>query len=84
LTPTVQGEIQTDDYGNVTGIDNITNIASSCKMLYLVYDYDPAVYYQNYINTWTIRKNKDTEDFEAYSDRLEEIEEEIEDLTEEL
>lgn len=62
----------------------ILNFNQTGRSVYCVYDYNPAVYYEQFRQAWTVRQNKDQNDFETYSARLEEIKNELEDITTEI
>lgn len=62
----------------------ILNFNQTGRSVYCVYDYNPAVYYEQFRQAWTVRQNKDQNDFETYSARLEEIKTELENITAEI
>lgn len=46
------GQFEYDDYGDLVRVSNI--YSNSAGYIYAVYDYDPRVYYERVIETWTI------------------------------
>ena len=76
-------KVETDKDGNISKITNI-NKDSNSPLVYLVYDYSPAEYYKNIINTWTIRQAKDEDSYNSYDAQCSAIETAIEEKTDEL
>ena len=68
--------ITTDETGSITGAKNLS-LSSTTRTVYCVYDYNPAVYYEQYRKTWSTKQAKDENDFQEYSLRLSIIEAEI-------
>lgn len=75
--------IKKDSVGSIEKA-TILNFNQTGRSVYCVYDYNPAVYYQQFEQTWTARYNKDQNDFETYSARLEEIKNELDNITTEI
>ena len=52
-----------DDFGNIVRLVNIVKPASiNHNHAYLIYDYEPKLYYENIKNTWIRRQAKDIDD----------------------
>ena len=55
------GQFEYDDYGDLVRVSNI--YSDSAGYIYAVYDYDPRVYYERVIETWTNRLDQDTANY---------------------
>lgn len=51
------GQFEYDDYGDLVRVSNI--YSDSAGYIYAVYDYDPRVYYERVVETWTNRLDQD-------------------------
>ena len=65
--------VKTKD-GQVVGVTHIVIDGVAPAQIYIKYDYDPAKYYTEILNTWTTRINKYKAEKREYSSRLDEIE----------
>ena len=55
------GQFEYDDYGDLVRVSNI--YSNSAGYIYAVYDYDPRVYYERVVETWTNRLDQDTANY---------------------
>lgn len=63
-----------DEFGNLIKLTNIIPNKMTDSIVYLIYAYDPKIYYDKIKDSWIQRLNKDQTDFDNYSAQLEELE----------
>lgn len=78
------GIIEYDEFNNIIKINNLSvDFASNAaKILYLIYDYTPQLYYENIRKVWESRLAKDTDNYNIQSQLVATLEERIDDLKE--
>lgn len=76
-------DIKKDSVGSIEKAV-ILNFNQTGRSVYCVYDYNPAVYYEQYRQAWATRQNKDQNDFNTYSARLEQINTELKEIEVEI
>lgn len=69
-----------DEFGNLTKISNITPSSENTHIVYLIYDYEPQLYYENILKTWEIRLARDTNEQQFQEQVLENINAELTNL----
>lgn len=74
-----------DEAGNIIRLINIVpneNETTRAGVVYLIYKYNPALYYENIIKTWETRLNKDENDVIKYNEEVETINNQLQELQE--
>ena len=66
--------IEYDEYGVATGIYGISPTQDSSRV-YLTYEYNPMLYYDTIIQTWSEKLYQDTAALEEYENKLENLDE---------
>ena len=61
--------VDTDEYGNVTGVRGLPQPSGSATV-YLMYTYNPTLYYDAIIKTWEVRLGIDTVEYDKIITRL--------------
>lgn len=69
-----------DEFGNLTKISNITSNSENTQIVYLIYDYEPRLYYENILKTWEIRLARDTNEQQFQEQVLENLDAELTNL----
>ncbi|MBO7692102.1 MAG: hypothetical protein J6T10_05630, partial [Methanobrevibacter sp.] len=66
--------LEKDEFGNLIKIKNIVvNFPSQSKIIYVIYNYSPRLYYENILKTWETRYIKDNDDYVYYNEKVEDI-----------
>ncbi len=73
---------QYDDSGNLIRINNIYATTEDSKIVYLIYNYRPKLYYDNVKKVWEIRLAKEQKIIEDLEEQIPNMEESIADLKE--
>lgn len=71
------GVITYDEYGNVTGVTDLTLDNNNSKIVYLTYKYKPQLQYEKVKQTWQVRLARDTQEYETSSAALDILENQI-------
>lgn len=78
LTEEINGwSPQYDDSGNLIRINNIYATTQDSKIVYLIYNYSPRLYYENVKKVWEIRLAKDQKTIDELENQISEIEDNI-------
>ena len=69
-----------DEHGNLDALHNVTP-SNNTNTVYMIYKYDPQLYYEAVANTWNIKLGQDTNQLAVYTDLVDELENNIEQIT---
>lgn len=61
--------VEVNEYNNITRVKGLPEPGNSA-IVYLIYTYNPVLYYDSIINTWKNRLGKDREEYQVVMDRL--------------
>jgi len=67
------GRAERDEFGDVVKITNLYLDNTHRKTVFLTFNYNPKLYYDRVIETWTARLEKDLNDEEFYTDKVDRI-----------